>query len=103
MEAVTFLIALQHRTRFVSNARDPLAEVRQFLTDHGETAEGQALRRVLDALISGTGEFDESEAWLFSAHTLALIGALGEARSGGGPIYTEEDWRRGSSPIDQAG
>ena len=80
MDAAAFLVALRRRGCATSPARDPLAEARRFLDAHGETGEGQALRRVMDTLASGNGEFAESEVWLFSAETLALVAALVEAR-----------------------
>jgi hypothetical protein len=39
---------------------------------------------------SGNGEFAESEVWLFSAETLALVAALVEARIEG--LYPELEW-----------
>jgi hypothetical protein len=89
MNAAAFLLALRRRTREVSNARDPLAEARSFL-DAGETAEGQALRKVLRSLATKDVEFAESEVWLFSPGTLALVAALVESRIEG--LYPELDW-----------
>ena len=80
MNAAAFLLALRRRARIPFPARDPLAEARRFLDAHGETAEGQALRNVMDTLASGNGEFAESEVWLLSAETLALVAELVEAR-----------------------
>ncbi len=93
MYAADFLIELRLRTRKPCLSRDPLAEARRFLTEHGDTAEGPALRRILDALISGNGEFAESDVWLFSADTLGLVDALCEARTNGGLYYSEDDFR----------
>jgi hypothetical protein len=39
-----------------------------------------ALRKVIETLATGTGDFAESEAWLFSSETLALVDALIDAR-----------------------
>ena len=58
----------------------------------GETAEGQALHKVIETLATGTGEFSESDVWLFSAERLALADALVDARLKG--RYPDEDWRR---------
>ena len=80
------------RARAVYPVRDPLAEARRFLDAHGETGEGQALRRVLKTLATGAGDFDESEVWLFSAETLALVSALVEARLEG--LYPDGEWWR---------
>ena len=72
-------------------ARDPLAEARRFLDEFGETGEGQALRRIMDTLASGNGEFAESEVWLFGAETLGLVAALVEARIDA--RYPDAEWR----------
>jgi hypothetical protein len=92
MNAAAFLVALRRRARITSPSSDPLAEARRFLDEFGETAEGQALRRVIDTLASGNGEFAESEVWLFSAETLALVAALVEVRIEG--RYPVAEWRR---------
>ncbi len=91
MNAAAFLVALRRRARAVSPVRDPLAEAHRFLDAHGETGEGQALRRVIETLTTGAGDFEESEVWLFSAETLALVSALVEARLEG--RYSDEEWR----------
>ena len=57
----------------------------------GETGEGQALRRVIETLETGAGDFAESDVWLFSAETLALVDALVDARLEG--LYPDGDWR----------
>ena len=80
MNAAAFLVALRRRARAGYPVRDPLAEARRFLDAHGKTGEGQALSRVIETLASGGVDFDESELWLFSAETLALVDALIEAR-----------------------
>ena len=90
MNAAAFLIALNRRARLVCNTRDPLAAARAFLDVHGETGEGQALRRVLDTLASGNGEFTESDVWFFSTENLALVSALVDARIEG--VYSEMEW-----------
>ncbi len=66
--------------------------MRRFLDARGETGESQALRKVIETLVTGTGEFAEAEVWLFSANTLALVSALVEARLQG--LYPDGDWRR---------
>lgn len=90
MKAAAFLLALRDRACAVSSSSDPLADARRFLEARGDTAEGQALRKVIITLASGNGEFAESEAWLFSSETLALVAALVEARIEGS--YPELDW-----------
>ena len=92
MNAAAFLVALRRSARAVSPVQDPLAEARCFLDTRGETGEGRALRRVLKTLATGAGDFGESEVWLFSAETLALVSALVEARLQG--LYPDGDLRR---------
>lgn len=45
----------------------------------------------MDTLVPSTGEFAESEVWLFSAETLAFVAALVEARIEG--RYADAEWR----------
>ena len=90
MNAAAFLTELRRRTSAAFNGRDPLAEARHFLELHAETGEGQALRKVMRTLATTQGEFSESEVWLFSAETLALVAALVEARIEG--RYSEIEW-----------
>ncbi len=92
MNAAAFLVAFRRRARAVYPVRDPLTEARRCLDARGETGEGQALRRVIETLATGAGDFDESEVWLFSSETLALVSALVEARLQG--LYPDGDWRR---------
>ena len=80
MNAAAFLLALRRRTRTTSPAPDPLKDARQFLAAHGDTAEGEAFRRVLETIQTGQGEFHEADIWLFSNDTLPLVSALIEAR-----------------------
>jgi len=61
MNAAAFLLALRRRTHAITSVRDPFAEARRFLDAHGETGEGQALRRVMETLATGSGDFAESE------------------------------------------
>ena len=50
-----------------------------------------ALRKVIETLATGTGDFAESEAWLFSSETLALVDALIDARLQG--RYPDMEWQ----------
>ena len=93
MNAAAYLVALRRRASKVSDARDPLAEARRFLATHGHTAEGTAFRKVINTLVTGHGEYRESEVWLFSQESLGLIAALIDARTGGGYMYTTDDFR----------
>ncbi len=83
MDLAAFIAAVSRRTRFTSMHRDQLLAAKQFIAQHGATAEGRALLNVLKALAAKEGEFDESELYLFSTQTLTLVKALAEARVGG--------------------
>jgi len=76
----------------VSHVMLTQGEARRFLDAHGETMEGQALGKVIETLATGTGEFSESDVWLFSAERLALVDALVEACMEG--RYSDEEWRQ---------
>ncbi len=93
MKAAAFLLALSRRTPTISPSRDPLADARCFVLAHGETGEGRALRRIINLLATGEGEFLEADVWHFSAETLALVAALVDARIAGIP-YSEVEWWR---------
>ena len=97
MIAGNFFFALARRSRYVNNARDPLDEAVRFLNKQGETAEGRMLRKVIETLISGRGDFEESDVWLFSAVGLALANALVDARIEG-IAYTQEQWLQALDP-----
>ena len=92
MDAATFLVALKKRAPGNRQPDDPLAAAKRFLAQHAETAEGRALQRTLEGLASGTGEFTESDTWLFSSDTLDLVVALVDARLDG--RYEEDEWQR---------
>lgn len=66
MNAAAFLVAVRRRARAVSPVRDPLAAAHRFLDASGETGENQALRKVVETLANGAGDFDESEVRLFN-------------------------------------
>ena len=94
MDAAAFLMVLRKRAPASVTPQDPLVDAQRFLAEYAETAEGRALRRVLQALATGDGKFIESDAWLFSSETLGLVSALVDARLAG--RYEGEDWQRAS-------
>jgi hypothetical protein len=57
---------------------EPLAAARAFLQAYGDTAEGQALRRVIVTITTRQGRLSESDLWLFSQRTTGV--ATGRAR-----------------------
>ncbi len=57
---------------------------------HSQRRVVSSMRAGSMAKANGAGDFDESEVWLFSAETLALVDALVEARLQG--RYPEGDW-----------
>lgn len=90
MDAGKFLLALGRRTQLGCNVRDPLAEARRIIGKNPDTGESQALRKVIAALATTRGEFSDSELWLFSAETCALVAALINARFEG--RYSNQEW-----------
>jgi hypothetical protein len=91
MDADSFLLEIKRRAADRDLSKDPLSKAILLLAGTALTAEGQALKRVLDALATGGGSFRESEVYLFSASSLALVAALIDARFAG--QYQEADWR----------
>ncbi|UCD69772.1 MAG: hypothetical protein JSW48_06915 [Betaproteobacteria bacterium] len=51
---------------------------------------------MIETLVTGTGEFDESEVWSYCNATLELVAALIEARPEG--RYSDEEWRDVTPP-----
>lgn len=96
MDAAPFITLLKRRARFISSHPDPLVGAFRFLKEHGNTGEGQILRRVIDTLATGNGEYAESDLYLISEQMLALLVALIEAREHN--FYTEEEWRGEFAP-----
>lgn len=92
MDTATFLIALRKRAPGNRGPDDPLAAAKRFMARQAETAEGRALQRTLEVLANSTGEFAESDTWLFSSETLDLVVALVDARLSG--RYQDDEWRR---------
>ena len=90
MVTASFLSLIQRKAGGSANISDPLSAARNFLLTSGETAEGRALREVLRALSTGSGEFSESTLCLFGRERLQLIAALVEARLAA--IYPQRDW-----------
>lgn len=94
MDAAAFFLTIKNRAPRTEPATDPLKEAQKFIDDFGATGEGQALRRVVEALWTGSGEFEDSEISSFSAKSLSLISALVVARTEG--RYSEWKWHRAS-------
>jgi len=94
MDSATFLVMIQKRATRTNSAADPLKEAQKFIDEYGSTGEGQALRRVVEALWTGKGDFSESDLASFSAKSLALIPALVNTRIEG--RYSEWQWHRAS-------
>jgi len=90
MDAAGFFAVVRRRTTFTSTHRDPLAAACRFINQRGDTAEAQALRKVIKALAAQEGEFAESEVWLFGTEAITLVAALVDARMEG--RYTEIEW-----------
>jgi hypothetical protein len=92
MDTAAFLVKLRKRSTSVHKSSDPLADAAAILARISTAAEGQALRRVIEALANMEGRFRESDVYLFSAGTLALVVALIDARMVG--LYRQQEWQR---------
>ncbi len=90
MDAAVFFAAVRRKSDFTSTDRDPLTAAWRFVDQHGETAEAQALRKVIKALAAKEGEFADSEVWLFGTEAITLVAALVDARIEG--RYPEIEW-----------
>jgi hypothetical protein len=91
MDAASFMLEIKRRTANRDSSRDPLFKAIEILAGIAPTAEGQALKRVLDALATREGSFRESDVYLFSSGTLALVATLMEARLA--DRYRESEWQ----------
>jgi len=96
MNAAAFLAAIRSRAKTISTHPDPLVGALTFLEEHGDTGEGRMLRRIIDTLASGKGDYAESDLYLLRDKMLAVVVALIEARERG--FYSEEEWRRWRKP-----
>lgn len=94
MHAGGFFVRLKRKARGETIYDDPLKEAQQFIDQHGKTGQGDALRRVVEALWRENGEFSESDIAFFSSPLLDLISQLIDARITG--RYPEWQWERAS-------
>jgi hypothetical protein len=95
MKSTAFLIEVKRRATRLCSSNDPLAEARRLLQTSGLTAEGQMLRKVVDALGADQGEFGESDVHRLGADMLALVSALADARAT--RRYSDADWLKAAA------
>lgn len=100
MDAATFITALKRRAHAISSHPDPLVGAFRFLEENQDTGEGRMLRRIIDTLATGGGEYTESDLYLVSDKMLAVVMALIDARER--EFYSEEEWR-GNFAQDRVG
>jgi hypothetical protein len=92
MDAATFIRQVCKQAGEPLDVRDPLAAAELFLVHAGETAEGELLRRCIDAVAFEWGTFNDNEIWLLSQEIRKLIAALFHARIVG--QYLPIEWAR---------
>ena len=92
MDTAAFLIEISKRAGPPLDVPDPLAFAEAFLAESGDTAEGQTLRRAIDAIAFDWGSLNESDIWRLSRRSLQLVSALCEARLSG--QYLPLEWAR---------
>ena len=87
-----FLLAIRRAAGEPLDVQDPLAVAEAFLAVSGTTAEGQLLRRLIDAIAFDWGSFTENDIWLLSRETRQLVSALLQAKLAG--QYSPLEWAR---------
>jgi hypothetical protein len=90
MKSPEFFVEVKRRATRPCPSRDPLAEARRLLQEASPTAEMQMMRKVVEALESGQGEFGEADVHRLGADMLALASALVDARAG--RRYPDGEW-----------
>ena len=90
MDATSFNLEIKRRASNLNSPADPLFDAVVLLAEIAPTAEGQALKRILEALATREGSFQESDLNLFSPGTLVLVSALIDARLT--DRYRESEW-----------
>jgi len=100
MDAITFITALKGRAHAISSHPDPLVGAFRFLEENKDTGEGRILRRIIDTLATGNGDYAESDLYLISDKMLAVVVALIEAQERG--FYSKEEWQ-GNFAQDRVG
>jgi hypothetical protein len=91
MDSATFFAEVKRRASRACLAPDPLAEAGRFLEASGLTAEGQMVRKSVEALAGNAGEFGDSDVHKLGADALALVGALVDARAK--KRYRDAEWQ----------
>jgi hypothetical protein len=90
MNAADFMAEVKRRVTRPCAAPDPLVEARRFLETSGLTAEGQMVRKSVEALGGAERDFGEADVHRLGAITLGLVSALAEAQ--GRRRYASADW-----------
>lgn len=91
MNTARFLIEVQHQAGRPADVRDPLAVTRAFIFAYPTLPEAQILRRLIRALVSGSGLFSRADVQTLSSNGAQLAAALIDAQLR--DIYTDKQWR----------
>jgi hypothetical protein len=91
MNLADFMADVKRRVTRPCAAPDPLAEARRFLESRGLTAEGQMVRKSVEALGGAERDFGEADVHRLGAIALGLVAALADAQDR--KRYAPGDWR----------
>ena len=91
MNAARFLIEVQRRAGSPANVRDPLAIARFFIWSCPTLPEAQVLKRLIRALLAGTGHFTRDDLNALTPEGFQLASALIAAQLLN--LYTDRQWR----------
>ena len=91
MNAARFLIEIQRHAGRPADVRDPLAITKAFISAYPASQEAKVLRRLIRALVSGSGLFSREDVQLLSSKGAQLAAALVDAQLR--DFYTDKQWR----------
>jgi hypothetical protein len=91
MNAARFLIEVQRHAGRPADLRDPLSVAKMFISSCPTSQEAQVLRRLIRALVSGSGLFSRDDLQALSPESAQLAAALIDARFR--DFYTDKQWR----------
>lgn len=91
MNAARFLLEVQRQAGQPADVRDPLAIAKAFISAYPVSQEAQVLRRLIRALVSGSGLFSRDDLQTLSPAGAQLAAALVDAQLCA--LYTDRQWR----------
>jgi hypothetical protein len=91
LNTARFLIEVQRRAGRPADVRDSLAVTKAFIAAYPTSPEAQVLRRLIRALVTGSGLFSREDVQSLSPKGAQLAAALVDAQFR--DFYTEKQWR----------